>query len=99
MKNKTCPQVQTAVVNFKGAVQMWGGSIRGPTGAKLAPPVNVLTPSFTTLERSLNILDPNYLNYVNDDTDMEKDQIFLRTRFVNNQNFRKKYISKFITIT
>ena len=32
-------------------------------------------------------------------TDMEKDQIFPRTPFVNNQNFRKKYISKFLTIT
>ena len=32
-------------------------------------------------------------------TDMEKDQIFPRTRFVNNQTFRKKYISKFLTIT
>ena len=31
--------------------------------------------------------------------DMEKDQIFPRTRFVNIQNFRKKYISKFLTIT
>jgi len=30
---------------------------------------------------------------------MEKDQIFPRTRFVNNQNFRKKYIFKFPTIT
>ena len=33
------------------------------------------------------------------EADMEKDQIFPRTRFVNNQNFRKKYISKFLTIT
>ena len=32
-------------------------------------------------------------------TDMEKDEIFPRTRFVNNQNFHKKYISKFLTIT
>ena len=31
--------------------------------------------------------------------DMEKDQIFLRTCFVNNQNFRKKHISKFLTVT
>ena len=33
------------------------------------------------------------------EADMENDQIFPRTRFVNNQNFRKKYISKFLTIT
>ena len=32
-------------------------------------------------------------------SDMEKDQIFPRTHFVNNQNFLKKYISKFLTIT
>ena len=31
--------------------------------------------------------------------DMEKDQVFPRTRFVNNQNLHKKYISKFLTIT
>ena len=31
--------------------------------------------------------------------DMEKDQIFPRTCFVNNENFRKKYIYKFLTIT
>ena len=31
--------------------------------------------------------------------DMKKDQIFPRMRFVNNKNFRKKYISKFLTIT
>ena len=32
-------------------------------------------------------------------TDMEKYQIFQWTRFVNNQNFRKKYVFKFLTIT
>ena len=32
-------------------------------------------------------------------SDMEKDLIFPRKRFVNNQNFRKKYIYKFLTIT
>ena len=31
--------------------------------------------------------------------DMEKDQIFPRTRFIKNKNFLKKYISKFLTIT
>ena len=30
---------------------------------------------------------------------MEKDQIFPQMRFVNNENFHKKYISKFLTIT
>ena len=29
---------------------------------------------------------------------MEKDQIFPRTCFVKDQNFRKKYIYKFLTI-
>ena len=33
------------------------------------------------------------------DTDMEKDQIFPRTRFAKNKDFRKKNISKFLTIT
>ena len=33
---------------------------------------------------------PNYAH-------MEKAQIFPQTRFVNNQYFRKKYISKFLT--
>ena len=37
-----------------------------------------------------------YLNLI---PDMEKDQIFPRARFVKNKNFRKKYISKFLTIT
>ena len=31
--------------------------------------------------------------------DMEKVEIFPWTRFVNNQNFRKEYIYKFLTIT
>ena len=68
-----------------------------------------IEPSGARGTRSENFLDSDFWpppshhtpsqNGTKDTTDMEKDQIFPRTRFVKNQDFRKKYISKFITIT
>ena len=56
--------------------------------------------SLIHLAKMFKIVRSVYTNlYLNLIPDMEKDQIFPRTHFVNNKKFRKKHISKFLTIT